>query len=146
LRQSTESQIATEPLMAKSERHSASKPQSQRTAQSEQWVVLTEWQQVETSGDHSSLRRDYELDSNAAANDGASASPEQQSAGRITVTQLIFRILPAQTGLPAQAALPANAGPSADTHSKSQAKPTSSFSTSQPGIATFRDGWFVLQL
>jgi len=140
LRQSTESQIATVPLMAKSERHSASKPQSQRTAQSEQWVVLTEWQQVETSGDHSSLRRDYELDSNAAANDGASASPDQQSASRITVTQLIFRILPAQTGLPG------NAGPSADTHSKSQAKPTSSFSTSQPGIATFRDGWLVLQL
>src|SRR5665213_2247936 len=140
LRQSTESQIATVPLMAKSERHSAGKPQSQQIAQNQQWVVLTEWEQVETSGDHSALRHDYDLDSDSAANDVASASPEQQSASRITVTQLIFRILPAQAGLPA------NAGPSADTHSKSQAKPTSSFSTSQPGIATFRDGWLVLQL
>ncbi len=137
LRQLTESQVA---LMAESERHNAGKPQSQQSVQSEQWVVLTEWQKVETSGDHSTLRRDYDLDSDAAAKDGASASPEQQSASRITVTQLIFRILPDQSGLPD------NTGPSADTHSKSQAKPTSSFSTSLPGIAAFRDGWLVLQL
>ncbi len=140
MRQSTESQVAAVPLMAKSERHNAGKPQSEQSAQSEQWVVLTEWQQVETSGDHSTLRRDYDLNTNAAANDGASASPEQQSASRITVTQLIFRILPAQAGLPG------NVGPSADTHSKSQAKPTSSSSTGLPGIAAFRDGWLVLQL
>jgi len=140
MRQSTESQVAAVPLMAKSERHNAGKPQSEQNAQSEQWVVLTEWQQVETSGDHSTLRRDYDLNTNAAANDGASASPEQQSASRITVTQLIFRILPAQAGLPENAGLPA------DTHSKSQAMPTSSSSTGLPGIAAFRDGWLVLQL
>jgi beta-lactamase regulating signal transducer with metallopeptidase domain len=137
LRQPAESQIAAVPLMAKSQRHSAGKPQSQQAEKNQQWVVLTEWEQVETSGDHSSLRRDYDLDSNSAVNDGAPASPEQR--GAISVTQLIFRILPAQTGLPA------NEAPSADAHS-SQVKPASSFPTSQPGIATFRDGWLVLQL
>lgn len=165
LRQPAGSRSAAIPVMAKVERPAArnelseldnklnnnlnkklEKKLSKQNAQNQQWVVLTEWEQVETSGDNAGLRRDYDTDTSTAKNDGVLTSPEQRSGSRITVTQLIFRILPASAGLPAQAGLPAMTGVPANAGSKSARKPAESSSTSQPGIAAFRDGWLVLQL
>jgi beta-lactamase regulating signal transducer with metallopeptidase domain len=131
------------PVVARAARGDAANADSKN----QQWIVLTEWQQVETSGDNAGLRRDYDAD---AQNDDLPPSADQGS--RITVTQLIFRImpahagLPANTGLPANAELPATAGTPANAGSKFTTKPAASSSKSQPGFATFRDGWLVLQL
>jgi hypothetical protein len=105
--------------------------------QNPQWIVLTEWQQIETPSNEAGIRRDYETGASAEQN---SDTADSQQGSRITVTQLIFRIMPAIAGSPAKEGTPANSG------SKSGTKPAASSSTSQPGIAAFRDGWLVLQL
>jgi hypothetical protein len=118
-------------VMAKAERHTDSK---QQNARSEQWVILTEWEQVGTSGNNAGLKRDYEIDTSAGTNADAPATTGARQGNRIAVMQLFFRIVPDGSGLPAKAG------------SKSVSKPAISPSTNQPGIAAIRDGWLVLQL
>jgi hypothetical protein len=118
-------------VMAKAERPTDSK---QQNARSEQWVILTEWEQVGTSGNNAGLKRDYEIDTSAGTNADAPATTGARQGNRIAVMQLFFRIVPDGSGLPAK------------TGSKSVSKPAISSSTSQPGIAAIRDGWLVLQL
>jgi beta-lactamase regulating signal transducer with metallopeptidase domain len=90
----------------------------------QQWIVLTQWEQVDTASDIAGdLKSDYDTDAG-----NTPASRDQQLGSRITVTQLIFRVSPSDTG------------------SKSATKSKANHSTSQPGFATFRDGWLVIQL
>ena len=139
LRESTGSPSAVSPVVAKANHRDA----VNLNPQNEQWIVLTEWQQVETPSSYAGLKRDYETGADA---EQSSDTADMQQGSRITVTQLIFRIVPAAAGLPATAGSPVNQGTPANAGSKSGAKPAASSSTSQPGIATFRDGWLVLQL
>jgi bla regulator protein blaR1 len=92
----------------------------------QQWVVLTEWEQVETTYDSTGAIADYDTVVPVGRSASLVAPPDQRNGSRITVTQLIFRVSPASAG--------------------SAAKPASSPSTIQPGIAMFHDGWLVIQL
>lgn len=114
-------EVTALPVMAKAENP------VQKSAQEQQWVVFTEWEQIETTGDRSSLRADYDAD-NASGTADAVISPYARSTNRIAVTQLIFRVVPANAG------------------SHSAKKPATSPSTIQPGVAMFHDGWLVIQL
>jgi beta-lactamase regulating signal transducer with metallopeptidase domain len=91
----------------------------------QQWIVLTSWEQeteqVQPATGSNGLSADYDAPANPQSEGDASApsgqkpaSPQPQS--RITVTRLIFRVLPAGAKIP------------------------------QPGIAAIRDGWLVIQL
>jgi beta-lactamase regulating signal transducer with metallopeptidase domain len=108
--------------------------------QSQQWIVLTEWQQVETRADDPGLRRDYDVDVASGQSADVPATPDPRQGSRITVTQLIFRVLPAPSEMPS------SEGASGHAASKSTKKSAVSSPTSQPGVAMFREGWLVLQL
>jgi beta-lactamase regulating signal transducer with metallopeptidase domain len=110
---------APKQVLAKAKRYDAT------FSQGEQLLVFTEWEQVETTSDNAGLKSDYDIDT--AKND-APALRDQQPSGRVTITQLIFKVSPTSAG------------------SSSATKPGTSPSSNQPGIAAFRDGWFVLQL
>jgi beta-lactamase regulating signal transducer with metallopeptidase domain len=94
----------------------------------EQWVLLAAWEQVETSSLNSGLTADY--DTGVTAGDAAEKSTVANKqageipANRITVTQLIFKIVPsssvASTGV-------------GSAHGKTTTTPAN-------------NGWFVLQL
>jgi beta-lactamase regulating signal transducer with metallopeptidase domain len=92
-------------------------PNSQTApAQEQQWIVLTTWEQVQTSSLNAGLTADYDSSANADATNDANPQPGVQPASEITVTRLILRIIPA-----------------------------SSLST-HPASAPMRGGWFVIQL
>jgi len=89
----------------------------------QQWIVLTSWEteQVQPATESNGLTADYDAPANPQSEGDAQApsgqkpaSPQPQS--RITVTRLIFRVLPAGLNTP------------------------------QSGIAAIRDGWLVIQL
>lgn len=132
LREPSKSTSAAVPVMAKENRRA----NKDRQAQDQQWLVLTEW--VQTSSNDAGLRRDYEMDAETGQNiDALEADSRQDS--RITVTQLIFRMMPAR--------VPSSAGlPPVNTGSKSATKPAASSPAGQPEIGMFHDGWLVLQL
>jgi beta-lactamase regulating signal transducer with metallopeptidase domain len=89
------------------------------SAQEQQWIVLTTWEQVQTSNRSAGLTADYETGANANATgdpvykNGQSSS---QPTGQITVTRLILRIFPASS------------------------------SSTQPALVPTRNGWLMLQL
>jgi beta-lactamase regulating signal transducer with metallopeptidase domain len=122
------------PVTAKANRRDA----KHKIPQEQQWLVLTEW--VETSSNNLGLRSDYDIDADVGRNKDAPEAANAGKGARITVTQLIFRIMPASAGLPASAGTPAYSD------LKSAPTPTSGSSTNQRGIASFHDGWLVLQL
>jgi beta-lactamase regulating signal transducer with metallopeptidase domain len=146
LREPSVSSSVAVPVMAKTDRRDA----KNTIPQDQQWLVLTEW--VETSNNKAGLRSDYDNYSDAGRTGDASEAADARQGGKITVTQLIFRImplpegLPASAGPPASAGLPATSGATAYTNSKSASKTATGSSISQPGIASFHDGWLVLQL
>lgn len=78
-----------------------------------QWIVLTAWEQVQTSNPNAAVKADYD----ASAGGDINTQPSTQPTGRITVTRLILRVIPASLN-----------------------------PVSEPGIATVRDGWLVFQL
>jgi hypothetical protein len=78
----------------------------------QQWIVLTSWEQVETS----SAPAERAPGSAQSAVSEASSEPDRQVTSRITVTQLVFRVV------------------------------SSASKSSQPKAMPFRDGWFVIQL
>jgi hypothetical protein len=85
----------------------------------QQWVVLTEWEQVQTTSRRGPLTSDYDAQQSgdAATNGDAKApAPTDQVTNQVTITRLILRVIPA-----------------------------SSLST-QPAMEQFRSGWFVFQL
>ena len=85
----------------------------------QQWIVLTAWEQVQTSNAEGVQVADYDTSSDTNASSATSEAKgltSGQAKSRITVTRLIFRVLPA-----------------------------GSIST-QPDAATVRGGWFVIQL
>ena len=134
------------PVMAKSQ------PLESGVVQEQQWIVLTAWTQVEARSTTASsgIRSDYDFE--AASNGGAATTQlDEAPANRITVTQLIFRLKAAAAGQPADAGLPATTAansttkPGVDKSTNQSTIPTNP-STFQPGIATIRDGWLVLQL
>jgi outer membrane murein-binding lipoprotein Lpp len=85
----------------------------------QQWIVLTAWEQVQTSNAESAQVADYDASADTNASSATSEAKGQtsgQAKSRITVTRLIFRVLPA-----------------------------GSIST-QLDADAFRGGWFVIQL
>ena len=89
----------------------------------QQWIVLTSWEteQVQPATESNNLTADYDAPANPTTEgDARTPSGHQPSTlqpqSRITVTRLIFRVLPA------------------------------SLKTPQSGIAAIRDGWLVIQL
>lgn len=119
LRQSTKSETPALPVKANVE------PRKTPNAPEQQWIVLTAWEQVDTSNQAAGLVSDYETGARSAASDGL-VDPQRQDS-RITITQLMFKIVPEGGG------------------SNTAAKPAASPSASQPRFA-IRDGWLVLQL
>jgi hypothetical protein len=90
------------------------------------WIVLTAWEQVQTSTPNAALTADYDASASAGrqsgskanASGGANDQPSGQPTNRITVTRLILSVFPA---------------------SINSVSP-------QPGVAAVRDGWLVIQL
>ena len=89
----------------------------------QQWIVLTSWEteQVQPATESNNLSADYDAPASPiSAGDAHAPSGQhplpQQPQSRITVTRLIFRVLPAGE------------------------------KNTQPGIAAMRDGWLVIQL
>lgn len=116
----------------------------QDSADAQQVVVFTAWEQVETASVASSQNTaDYETDPGAEG--GATTKdmtqavdnrPETQSVRRFSVTQLIFKVLPP------------GARADARSSSKTIAKPASGVGSRsmQPAAIPLGDGWFVIQL
>jgi hypothetical protein len=91
----------------------------------QKWIVLTSWvqetEQVQPATESNNLSADYDAPASPiSAGDAHAPSGQQPSTlqpqSRITVTRLIFRVLPAGE------------------------------KNTQPGIAAMRDGWLVIQL
>jgi hypothetical protein len=91
----------------------------------QQWIVMTAYEQVQTTGTRAQVIADYDVaavSTDRPANGSASVDDKQKSpvpehsATQITITRMIFRILPASSFI------------------------------SQPDVASMRDGWLVLQL
>lgn len=83
----------------------------------QQWIVLTTWEQVQTSGRARLQPSDY--DAGQSVDEGTSevsSQPNGQSTGRITVTRLILRVIPVD------------------------------FVSTHPAALPVRGGWFVIQL
>jgi Antirepressor regulating drug resistance, predicted signal transduction N-terminal membrane component len=114
-------------VMASTERHAV------QAAPTEQWVVLTAWEQVETYSDGAGIRADYTMAENDVNQRGAVLPQDADPVNRIAVTQLILRLMPVRAGVAV------NATNSAQKHGIKS-------STSQPGGGTFHDGWLVIQL
>lgn len=92
-------------------------------AQPEQWLVLTTWEQVETSRPDTQPVADYDT-GNANAKTDSRTQLGAQTTSRITITRLILRVLPAG--------------------SESVSKPASK--SAQPAAVPLGNGWFVFQL
>ncbi len=56
-----------------------------------QWIVLTAWEQVQTSNPSAAVKADYDASTGGDAN----TQPSTQPTSRITVTRLILRVIPA---------------------------------------------------
>ncbi len=110
------------PAMARHSDHSDAKATPEQ-----HWVVLTAWERVETYAPSGTIA-DYDTVVSTNPSAGFMMPAREMPGGQITVTQLIFRVLPANAG------------------SGTAAKQAASPPTSQPGVATFRDGWLVIQL
>jgi beta-lactamase regulating signal transducer with metallopeptidase domain len=117
-------QVESKVLLAAPNSHSlravllkAELPNSQLApAEAQQWIVLTTWEQVQTSSPNTGLTADYDTSANPDATSNANSQPAGQSANQTSVTRLILRFFPA-----------------------------SSLST-QPIAAPLRGTWFVIQL
>jgi len=96
-------------------------PAQPNHGQSEQWLVLTTWEQVETSRPDTRNVADYDTGN---AKTDSPTQPSSQAASRITITRLILRVLPAG--------------------SESVSKPASK--SVQPAAVPIGNGWFVFQL
>ena len=90
----------------------------------QQWIVMTTFEQVQTSGTNAQIVADYDIatavdpqtSAQANATGGAINQAPARTAIRITTTRLVLKIFPASS-------IP-----------------------SQPGVAAMRDGWLFLQL
>lgn len=120
---------APRPVLLKADLQDSQTAKAQVQPIAEQrWIVLTTWEQVETSDQNTGLRADYETGANANAASDASAQTSApgtadknipsrpQPGNQITVTRLLLKIYPA-----------------------------GSVST-QPGASFIRGGWLVIQL
>lgn len=99
----------------------------------QQLIVFTTWEQVETSASATQTTADYDTNLGAheyaPANDTAPAtnsSPKNQARSRITVTQLIFKVVPRDKAVPRDA--------------------QTGFKSAQPTAVPIGDGWFLIQL
>jgi hypothetical protein len=85
------------------------------SAQEQQWIVLTGWEQIQASSQDAGVTADYETGaiastrSDAQNKDAKSAQPGPQQASHITITRLILRIYPASS-ISAQAATASTRG------------------------------------
>jgi beta-lactamase regulating signal transducer with metallopeptidase domain len=109
-------------VMAKSE------PRGAQVVPMQEWIVLAAWEQVETVAVNAQVKADYDTQAQAASQSETSPQINERPSNRVTVTQLIFKILPANAV------------------TSSTKKPAADPSKSRPGIAAFHDGWLVLQL
>lgn len=96
-----------------------------------QWIVMTSWEQIETSSAPSAQPGNP---TQSETGSDATAQPEAQVTSRVTVTQLVFRVVPSGD---AANAVPAGA---------KSAQSSQSSRASQPQAVRFRNGWLVFQL
>lgn len=85
----------------------------------QQWVVLTQWEQVQTTSRSGPLTPDYDaVQSGDSATNGDAKAPvsTDQVTNRVTITRLILRVIPASS------------------------------LSAQPAMEQVRSGWFVFQL
>ncbi|MDE3188608.1 MAG: M56 family metallopeptidase [Acidobacteriota bacterium] len=87
------------------------------SADEQQWIVLTAWDQVDTASHAARTSADYDtVESADPITAPASVQPGDRVTGQITVTRLIFKFLPAGS------------------------------TSAQPVAVPVRSGWFVIQL
>lgn len=85
----------------------------------QQWVVLTQWEQVQTTSRSGPLTSDYDAEQSgdpAMNGDAKAPPPTDQVTNRVTITRLILRVIPASS------------------------------LSAQPAMEQVRSGWFVFQL
>jgi beta-lactamase regulating signal transducer with metallopeptidase domain len=102
-------------------------------ADAQQFIIFTAWTQVEASSPIAQTMADYDTAASvnpAAKNESLDSdnAPNNPTTSRITVTRLIFRVLPP------------NSKPA------SKASPNSGASSALPAAIPFGDGWLVIQL
>jgi hypothetical protein len=93
-----------------------SKPTQVHEPTSQQWIVLTTWEQVQTANINSGLTADYETGANQDATSNQNKQKQTLPAGQLFVTRLILRMFPASS------------------------------SSAQPPQPPVQSGWFVNQL
>jgi hypothetical protein len=68
------------------------------------WIVLTAWEQVETSGQWDQMDKAHQADRSMTSDEAASQSAKQDSGQRnaqMTITRLVFRVIPVNSQSPA---------------------------------------------
>jgi beta-lactamase regulating signal transducer with metallopeptidase domain len=108
---------STESLQVSALRSTAASP-ADHAHPAGQFIVLTTWEQVETVNPSTQLSADYDTSTPADAtstnqsgsSSGTSTTGKAQSTDRITVTRLIFKVLPANSNSTQPAAIPIGNG------------------------------------
>jgi hypothetical protein len=113
----------------------SSAEQAQRV-EPQQWIVFTEWAQVQTPATSGAIA-DYNTGSDAAGAPEPAAS-QRGDAGRITITRMILRVYPV--------ASPSNSARSSDSAPHTGTNPVSKSVFHQSAAVPFGDGWLVIQL
>jgi hypothetical protein len=111
---------------------SAMPPSNQGQATQTGWIVLTTFEEIQTSGSIGNQQGDAVVPesstSSGAEAHGANSDPGAKAATSISVTRLVLRFVQ-----PASNAQPAS-------------KNAPSSNAAQPIAIPYRDGWFVIQL
>jgi beta-lactamase regulating signal transducer with metallopeptidase domain/DNA-binding NarL/FixJ family response regulator len=117
-----------------------------------QYIVLTAWEQVQTAPQASREIADYDNGAPASTDPatqqaGAAADSHRKAAAapQITVTRLIFRIVPASSAQGAKNES-RNASGNASGSDSVNGSGTNSKSVQQPTVFPFGNGWLVFQL
>ena len=93
-----------------------SKPARNHEQPSQQWIVLTTWEQVQSPNINAGLIADYETAAKQNASSNQNTQTQTQPAGQVFVTRLILRMFPASS------------------------------LSAQPTSVPVQSGWFVIQL
>ena len=108
-----------------------------RTARQPEYVVLTAWEEVQTSPRNGGIISDYDTGANAQRQSGdAAMQTDTQRTMRITVTRLIFAVYLTNAGA-------VDARPASPT---SGTKPARAEDAGQPSAPVSESGWLVLRL
>jgi len=124
LRTSSEPGIANAHLRAQGpEQHAVRESGSRAPNEQQQWIFFTSWEQVESAAtdeksaapakslaEKTGTTADYDTGASSAASSGSAPTNASSAARRIRVTQLIFKVLPANSQSSRTAAIPIGDG------------------------------------